>query len=77
MLVLALVANSIEDSEVVVTVPASTTPTRFTVKLVETFARHKARLGFQAPREVIIHRKTVQEKVDAGLSLEDAKAVKS
>lgn len=47
--------------------------TRFEMVIVEHVA-DKTRLGFEAPRNVTIHRREVQEKVDAGEGKDGQKA---
>ena len=52
------------NEEVVVTVPPSSEPTVVVVTTVET-RRDKVRLGFVAKQDVTIHRREVQDEVDA------------
>ena len=59
-----LVLTQKRGNEVVIVVPPSAEPTTLTVKLVEV-ERGKVRLGFEAPREVSIHRREILDRMAA------------
>lgn len=56
-----LVLSRKKSEQVIITVPPSTSPTTITVTTVETKG-DTARIGFDAPKEVTINRKEVQDR---------------
>jgi carbon storage regulator CsrA len=56
-----LVLSRKQNESIVITVPASTTETRIEMKLVD-LNSGRARLGFEAPREVRINRMEIEAR---------------
>lgn len=58
-----LVLSRQRTEEVVIEVPPSATPTRVIVSTQE-IRRDKVRIGFIAPKEVLLHRREVMNEID-------------
>lgn len=58
-----LVLSRKKNESVVITVPPSSTPTTITLTTIETRG-DKTRTGFDAPKEVTVHRKEVQDAIE-------------
>lgn len=57
-----LVLSRKKNESVIITVPPSTTPTTITIMNVQ-IKGDTCRIGLDAPKETIIHRKEVQDKL--------------
>lgn len=61
-----LVTTRHPGESVIITVPPGDKPQRITVKLIQVRG-DRVRLGFDAPREIEVHREEVQRDIDAGV----------
>lgn len=59
-----LILTRYPDQSVIITVPPSTTPTRVKVIVVD---GARIRMGIEAPVQVIVNRKEIQDEIDAGI----------
>ena len=61
------------NEEIVVTVPPSSQEQKISVKICKIYQK-KVKIGFVAHREIVIHRKEVQEIIDNGYKIPLPKA---